>query len=225
MVILDESWTGALRVVGELELPDHCRLDAEDHCYFMGAYTARAGFGHSSTNDIISNLKKSPLTKGSAQWNHKLRAIREVAAAIRANLNPERIPDLTFIPIPSSKPVGHDEYDDRMTQVSRLLGPHVDVRELIITTCEREAMHLADNARDPIVLRATLDFNQALLEPAPTEIILLDDVLTTGCSFKVCKEMLNEQFPDVPVSGLFVARRVLPQIDWGDLFVAIPDDI
>ena len=217
MVTLDESWTGALRIIGELELPDHYRLTADDQCYFIGAYTARAGFGHSSTNDIISNLKKSPLTRNTPQWNYKIRAIREVAAAIRANLNPERVPDLTFVPIPPRKPVGHAEYDDRMAQVARLLGPNVDVRELIITIQERDGFHLGDNARDPLALRATLAFNEALLEPAPTEIILLDDVLTTGCSYGVCKAMLNEQFPGVPVSGLFVARRMLPQIDFGDL--------
>src|SRR5687767_12877619 len=111
MVRLDESWTGALRVIGELELPDHHYLSAADICYFMGDYTARAGYAHSSTNHIISNLKKSPLTRHTAQWPHKARAIREVGAAIRANLNPARLPHLTFIPIPSSKPRGHPEFD------------------------------------------------------------------------------------------------------------------
>jgi hypothetical protein len=214
MVTLDESWTGALRVVGDLELPDHHYLDQNDQCYFMGAYTARASFGHSSTNQIIFNLKKSPLKRNTYEWRHKLRAIREVAAAIRANLNAERLPHLTFVPIPSSKPRGHAEYDDRMTQVARLLGPQIDVRELIVTTCERETRHLGSNTRDPVELRQTLALNGDLLDPAPTEIILLDDVLTTGCSFRVCKVMLNEQFPGVPVSGLFVARRALPQMNF-----------
>lgn len=218
MVTLDESWTGALRVVGDLELPDHHYLSQGDQCYFMGAYTARAGFGHSSTNQIISNLKKSPLLRNTYQWPHKARAIRDVAAAIRGNLNPERLPHLTFVPIPSSKPRGHAEYDDRMTQVARLLGPQIDVREMIVTICEREARHLASNTRDPEELRHTLALAEDLLEPAPTEIILLDDVLTTGCSFRVCKVMLNERFPGVPVSGLFVARRALPQMNFENLF-------
>src|SRR2546425_303954 len=99
MVTLDDSWTGALRLIGELERPDHYYLSADDQCYFMGDYTARAGYGHSSTNQIISNLKKSPLLRNTTQWPHKMRVIREVAAAIRSNLNPSRLPDLTFVPI------------------------------------------------------------------------------------------------------------------------------
>lgn len=208
MVTLDESWTGALRQIGELELPDHHLLRKTDHCFFMGDYTARAGFGHSSTNDLISNLKKSPQVRHTGQWRHKLRAIQEVAAAIRANLKVERVPHLTFVPIPPSKPRGHPEYDDRVTQIARQIGPNVDVREMIIAVCEREPRHLADNHRDPVELRGTLALDPALLEPAPTEIILMDDVLTTGCSFVVCKTMLSEQFPEVPIWGLFVARRV-----------------
>jgi hypothetical protein len=218
MVTFDGSWTGALRIVGELELPDHCYLSAADHCYFIGDYTARAGFGHSATNQVISNLKKSPLTRGTYQWPHKLKAIREVAAAFRANLDPTRLPHITFVPIPSSKPRGHAEFDDRMTQVARQIALNADVREMIITCEEREARHLGDHARNPEELRATLDLDPAQLDPAPTEIMILDDVLTTGCSFKVCQSMLAEQFPGVPISGLFVARRVIPQADFSELF-------
>ena len=47
---------------------------------------------------------------------------------------------------------------------------------------------------------------------ATTLIFLIDDVITTGCSFKVCKEMLAERFPTASVTGMFVARRVLPPV-------------
>jgi hypothetical protein len=156
MVTLDESWTGALRLIGELELPDHHYLSANDRCYFMGDYTARAGYGHSSTNQIISNLKKSPLVRNTAQWPHKQRAIREVAAAIRANLNAARLPEITFVPIPPSKPRDHPEYDGRMTQVAQLFGANVDVREMLITATERAARHAGEHHRDPDELRETL---------------------------------------------------------------------
>lgn len=210
MVTLDESWNGRLRRIGDLEHPDHCHLGRHHDCYFFGEYTARAGYGHSSTNQLISNLKKSPATRNTYQWRHKQRAIGDVAGAIRENFHPDRLPDVTFVPIPPSKPVGHPEYDDRMTQVARSIGPGVDVRELLVTLEAREARHLNNDARDRQLLRQSLGINDNLLNPMPREIFILDDVLTTGCSFSVCAEILQELFPGVSISGLFVARRVLP---------------
>jgi predicted amidophosphoribosyltransferase len=54
----------------------------------------------------------------------------------------------------------------------------------------------------------------------PKQVILLDDVLTTGCSFIVCKAIIAEAWPAADIFGLFVARRV---IDRSSLFDRLPD--
>lgn len=64
MTTLDSSWSSAPRAITDLERPDHHYLTSEHNCVFFGEYTARVGYEHSRTNDIISNLKKSVTKKG-----------------------------------------------------------------------------------------------------------------------------------------------------------------
>ncbi len=98
MAISDESWSAKLRTIGDLERPDHCYLTTSDECFFFGEYTARAGYAHSRTNSMITNLKKKPVLRSTWQWRHKEQAIRECAAAIAANIKPEYLPQVVFVP-------------------------------------------------------------------------------------------------------------------------------
>ena len=205
----DASWSARVRVVGDLERPDHWFLTEADDCAFFGEYTAGGGYAHSFTNQLVLNLKKSPDLAGTPQYAWKGRAIRDVGRAIADNISTEALTRACFVPIPPSKQPGTPGYDDRMVQVARAIGPGVDVREVLVTTAERDAMHIQSTRRDPDALRATLGLNTALLQPAPEQVILLDDVLTTGCSFMVCKAMLSEVWPEAKIFGLFVARRAL----------------
>jgi hypothetical protein len=219
MPTFDESWSGRLRVVGDLERPDHHHLTPQDSCAFFGEYTARAGWGHSSTNQLILNLKKKPELAQTPQYVWKGRAIRTVADALRANLKPDALPHTAIVPIPPSQPPGSPGYDDRMAQVARAIGPGVDLREVLYTAQPREPMHANQNHRDPDALRASLAVRQAALGQPPAQVILLDDVLTTGCSFRVCKAMLAEVWPQASVFGVFVARRVVDRTSAFEDFV------
>lgn len=209
----DASWSGRLRRVTELERPDHHWLGEEDDCYFVGEYTPRAGYAHSKTNGLINNLKKRPSLKGTNQWLYKIKAIREVAAVIAAGLKPEARSAITFVPIPPSKMRDHREFDDRMEKVAHGIAPDADVRELIHLVEPREAAHETVETRDPDALRAKLAIDPDLLDPKPHIVALLDDLLTTGCSFRACRALLAESLPDVAVIGLFVARRVPDRSD------------
>lgn len=205
----DESWSGSLRQVGDLERPDHWYLTEQDVCYFFGEYTAHKGFAHSVTNQLIANLKKKPSTRDTPQWSYKTGAISRAARAIAANIQPAALPTLTFVPIPPSKPPTSPDYDDRMTQVAKQIAPGCDVREILQTVKDRDPRHLTGDKRDPVALRATLMVREALIAKPPSQIILLDDVLTTGCSYTVCRELLIEAIPGVEVFGIFVARRAV----------------
>jgi predicted amidophosphoribosyltransferase len=208
----DVSWSARLRVVGDLERPDHFYLTEQDRCAFFGEYTARAGHGHSSTNQLIHNLKKKPETRGTAQWKYKASAIREIGSALAANIDPRAFATTVFVPIPPSKTPGSPGYDDRVTQVARAMGTGVDVREVLNTMSERNAMHVNQNTRDPDALRATIGIRTPLLANSPAQVVLLDDVLTAGCSFKVCKGILQEVWPKAEIYGIFVARRVIERL-------------
>lgn len=209
MTISDASWSAKFRLITELERPDHYYLTESDQCLFWGEYTARAGFTHSTTNQIITNLKKSVATRGTSQWRYKENEIARIAAAMKAAINPAALASLTFVPIPPSKQVSDPEYDDRMSRIARLISPN-GTRELIHAILPRVARHSGEHKHDPGELRATLQIEETLCAPPPTHVFLIDDVVTTGCSFRVCKQMLTERFPAVKVTGMFVARRALP---------------
>jgi hypothetical protein len=85
---------------------------------------------------------------------------------------------------------------------------------------KRPAMHAHQNRRDPEALRARLELRRALpWRPLHAEVMLLDELLTTGCIFKVCKEMLAEVWPETKIYGLFFARRVIDRTRHSKIFL------
>ena len=197
-----------LTKVDELTLEDHSFLQPDDDCYFLGEYTARAGYTFSATNNLVLNFKKSMDRCGTPEWRYKAQAIQQAAVAFRAALQDAALDSWTFVPIPPSKAKGDPLYDDRLTRMLHKLRlqPPVDVRELIWQTESTEAVHDSDARPSPdeIELRYTIDEACAL---RPTiQIALVDDVLTTGAHFRAAKSILVRRFPDTKVIGLFIAR-------------------
>jgi hypothetical protein len=192
----------------ELYLPHHWYLNATDECYFSGEYTAGQGYAYSATNQLILNLKKKMERRGLPDWGYKAKAIREAAADLRDSLLPEFLSSATFVPIPPSKVIGDPEYDDRMTQVVELLGENVDARELVYQMESTPEAHMAETRPGPTVLYNNYQIQDTRIPPTPSQIAVVDDVLTTGAHFKAMKRILQESFPGLPVIGLFLARRV-----------------
>lgn len=222
MPTLDGSWSPQIRKIGDLERQDHSHLTPDHDCYFFGEYTARAGYSHSSTNQIITNIKKKPSLKGTPQWQYKIRDMQLVAAAIRSAINPKSYGIVTLIPIPPSKQRNDPEFDSRMFDIATMVSPQADVREIIETIAPRQSLHGSDQRLQPEELKTTLGLNEALCSQTPQNIILLDDVITTGCSFVACKSLLEDRFPAVPISGMFVARRA---VDNASAFAALVEKL
>jgi hypothetical protein len=51
---------------------DHSHLTAADECYFLYEYTSRRNYSFSSTNQLISNLKKRPSQASANEYRYKL---------------------------------------------------------------------------------------------------------------------------------------------------------
>jgi len=197
-----------LTKIDDLHRPDHFYLDQDDECYFIGDYTAGKGYAHSSTNQLIYNLKKTVDRRGRLEYWHKEQAIRTAAGALSQFLNPAFIKAGTFVPIPPSKAKDDPMYDDRMSQIICLLGPEVDLREAVEQIESTAVVHLSNLRPGPDALHGNYRIVDAFREPTPTTIAIVDDVLTTGAHFKAMKRILAETYPGVNICGIFLARRV-----------------
>lgn len=201
-----------LTKIDALTRPDHSYLVDGDSCFFFGEYTARAGYDAGPTNDLIHNFKKSPERRGRPEWKYKERSIAAAASAYSVALNPEYAAQATFVPMPPSKAKDHAEYDDRLVRMLQQMtfrGP-VDIRELIIQKGTRaKGAHDGDRP-GPDELAAMYQIDERLAKPAPRRIALFDDLLVTGASFVAARRVLQARFRGIDVTGLFLARRALP---------------
>jgi len=212
-----------LTKVDDLLRGEHVYLDANDHCYFLHEYTARAGFSHSESNRLIWNLKKSVDRRDkAAEWRHKISAIQtcadELITAIKASRR-RGLEGALLVPTPPSKTKAHALHDDRICQVAQLLsqGLSLEVAELLENRGDREPQRASKAKRDIEALQANLHFNASALVQRPKGIFLVDDVLTTGATFAACKKVLQRHLAGIQVVGIFVARRVpSPQADDSD---------
>jgi len=199
--------------IDELTRPDHHYLEAADICYYTGEYTAGEGHAYSDTNQLIHNFKKSVDKRGTAQWQHKETAILKAAHIFRAALKPDA--QITFVPIPPSKSKSDPLYDNRMLRLLQETCNNrpTDIREMVIQVQSTEAVHLSNLRPTPEELIANYYIDENLTEPTPKTILIVDDVLTTGCHFKAIQQLLVQRFPHVKIFGLFIARRAPKSVD------------
>ena len=207
-----------LTKIDDLTRPDHSYLAAADVCYFLGEYTARKGYAFSDTNHLIFNLKKGMERQGRPEWPYKGRAIQTVAEALRAALNDRTRQTTAFVPVPPSKAKGDPLYDDRVVQVLRGIWPGqtTDVRELILQPQSSDAAHDREQRPRPAELEARYVLARGQLRPKPQILAVVDDLITTGAHFVAMRNMLRREFPDIPIMGIFIARRVPEAADVED---------
>lgn len=206
-----------LSLIDESNRDDHSRLTAGDSCYFLFEYTSHRGYSFSSTNQLIANLKKKPSTAGQQGYHYKGRAIVACGRYLGTALNPDWLASATLVPVPGSKAQGHPDCDDRIDQICRAMRqPPPDVRALVTQSESTIASHEAGDGDRVTVeeLLALYQINEALAAPPPVSIAIVDDVLTAGTHYRAMHTVLSGRFPNVPIIGLFVARRVFPNDDF-----------
>ena len=197
-----------LSKIDDSVISDHYHLTSDDLCYFGSNYKAGEGYGIGGTNQLIINFKMSVDVRGKKRYNYKIEAINKIAVALRGCINQNQLDKSVLVPIPPSKCKGDPLYDDRMSQVLRKAFPNnADVRELINSISSKAASHSTDDRPTIQELYNNLEIDNTLNQNVPEFIVLFDDVITTGAHFKACKQILLENFPNVKVVGVFVARR------------------
>lgn len=189
---------------------DHYYLTENDVCLFFGEYTARRGFSHSETNQLISNLKKSVALRGQPQYRHKIKAINTIAQNLSIITSPQ---NFTFVPIPSSKTKNDPLYDDRLIKILaqyKTLNQNVDFREVVLQTHTTRASHeCADGERlTSAELEEIYTIDENTVSGIRPTLIIFDDMITTGNHFKAMQTILARRFPNAQIIGLFISRRV-----------------
>lgn len=202
------------RRIDTTNIGDHYHLTPDDVCYFLFEYTAQKKYDYSATNNLISNLKKKPGSSSFAELRYKAGAIQRSASYILAAVNMDNLPDWTIVPIPPSKEKTDSAYDDRLLRVCKLIGAKkpLDIRELVIQSQSTVAAHEAVPGQRPTVdeLLAIYRVDETIAQPAPTSILLVDDVLTAGTHYRAMHMLLSQRFPGVRIHAIFIARRVFP---------------
>jgi hypothetical protein len=212
-----------LSQIDELTRVDHWYLEDGDQCWYLGEYTARKGYAGSETNNLILNLKKPMDRRERPEWRYKERAIATIATDLRSILGQRVIEGMTFVPMPPSKAKSDPLYDDRIVKILRQMGAgwRLDLRELLSMRQSMAASHTADQRPTPQELYTNVVIDEDVAALAPTDIMIVDDVLTTGAHFKAAQRRLCERFPGVRTFGLFVARRVPETDDFSVFFDAL----
>lgn len=95
----------------------------------------------------------------------------------------------------------------------RAIGQGIDVRELVVQQESTRASHASGTNR--MTVQELLDLyrlDETLAGPPPTFIAIVDDMLTAGTHYRAMYSVLARRYPDVPIIGLFIARRVFPDV-------------
>ncbi|RVQ67673.1 hypothetical protein EKN06_06965 [Croceicoccus ponticola] len=195
----------------------HPRLTLDDKCVFLFEYTSGKRWDFSTTNGLIKTLKRKPDQKGQYYKNQE---IEKCGNLFRTTLSDEWLSSGTLVPIPPSKAFGDPAYDNRMERICRAIRPNLDVRLLVSQRNSTIAAHERGTAPRPTIeeLIENYEIDETLTHPAPSTIAIFDDVLTAGTHFKAVKTVLSARFPAVPIYGIFIARRVFPEVQIEDWF-------
>ena len=214
----DDTFPRRLTRIDALIRPDHWYLTEEDHCYFIGEYTARRGYAYSASNNLLLNFKKGMDRRGRPEWRYKTKAIREPASAFRAALADGNLDQLPFVPVPPSRVKGDLLYDDRLVRMLRAIRPTppLDVRELVVQTESIIPAHEREDRPAPGDIEALYRIDGALLEGCCPTIVVVDDMLTTGAHYRAVASAIIRALPEATVIGLFLVRRVPDAADLDD---------
>jgi hypothetical protein len=195
--------------IDDLTRRDHYYIGAGDACYYFGEYTSRKGTAYSIASSLVHDLLELRDPAIPKQEFRKDRALSRVAQWIGGVFDPQSLPLATFVPLPQSGSGILTDNDDRMLRILKRSAEGLDIRRMLELVKGGALLDVGSVRSGPDVLYESMRVVLPLTDPKPHAIFLVDDVLTTGANFVAAKRRLAQVLPDVPVYGLFVARKTL----------------
>jgi predicted amidophosphoribosyltransferase len=146
--------------------------------------------------------------KHEQRWQYKQEAIQFFAEQIVKGI---KLPmdDGIFVPMPTSKPRNHPEFDSRLDDVVKIVRERTEQRIgfNLDALCPSEAFHSSGSSRNVVDISGNISFKPFEL-PIPAKIMLLDDVVTTGAHFSACSGIIRRHHPEAQIFGLFLAKTI-----------------
>ncbi len=198
-----------------VDLHEHSYLGTGDVVFYREEYESTAGFVGQG-NNLITNLKKSVGTLGTDEWQHKENSIIAVACSIANEMNnASRVRGKVYwVPIPPSKIKTDPLFDDRLYRILILAVVASKTRkhfvsDVLYQLSDRESFSSNTDKRDIGELVSNYLMNDIPnYRPEKDQIIIFDDLLTTGCHFKAVEKVILNRYPNADIKGFFIARRV-----------------
>lgn len=201
--------------IDDLTRRDHYYLEVEDTCYYFGEYYPRSGYGVGFNSEIY-NFKMAPSVRHNRpdRYIYKERAISKCAGLFRGCINSQL--GAHFIPMPPSKVVTDPDYDDRVLRLCHEIcqgNPKWIPTDILRQSSSIESFHSTSGKKrmPPDRLANVIQISNPSFQLKTENIILLDDVLTTGSHYKAAKIVLTKHFGnDLNIIGFFIARTARP---------------
>ena len=194
---------------------DHSYLEPTDCCQFLAQY--RPGLrGVDGLRQLVMDFKCRPTlaARSPACARRKCQATASIARALRMALARGAVEAATWVPIPPSRAAGDQDYDDRLRRaLAAAFGDYdLDLRLLLTQTHSMAPDHSAciRSGADWLYRRLQVDVVALSQRPLRGRIVLFDDLLVSGKHYQCCQRRLRERLPHIPISGCFIARRMLP---------------
>lgn len=174
----------------------------EDQCFYARELLSE-GYDRSPDNQMIWNYKKSTDRKGKPEWSHKEAAIRQFASELSPLFKTGKQYAVTTIP--SSKTRSDPAYDARLpdtivalqSMVSGIIYHEPIVLRKSVTPSHQGGSRVISELRENY---KWIGFSQEV----PRELIIIDDVITSGSHFKAYQKVLTDHC-NCKVYGLFWA--------------------
>lgn len=200
-------------------------IGPDDFCYYYLVRTP-GGYDASSANSMIANFKKDleRFGKRPEVMRYKDQAIEDLSCALGDFLNGPYMQTLAMaaapallVPMPTSIPRTHEFYDyrlDALCDKAALQTRGINARRAFDVRYRMESSHTG-GTRSISDLRGAITFSG--FSQVPGMVILVDDVITTGSHYVVCRDLVRARYPNTLVIGLFLAIHRSDKIDYGSV--------
>ena len=183
-------------------------LNETTYSFYLYEYVSKGSYKQFPANSLILNFKIPVDEMGNERWNYKKEAINLFADTIIKSL---KIPiqDTIFVPMPTSKPRRHPEFDSRLDDVISIIGKRTGqlVGNNLDLINEEIPYHISGENREPDQICRNIDFSP-FKDVIPKRVILIDDVITTGAHFVASIRKINSIYPDISIVGFFLAKTI-----------------